>query len=120
MTILIPDHFSSYSMKAKALLEAYDIHPPPRIVEVDHRPDMEQIKGILSRLTSRSTWPNIVLKGVSIGGSDDIHALHEKGLLRERLEKAGISLGSEASHYAADGVTRASRKNGKVPENETS
>ncbi len=41
-----------------------------------------------------------MLKGVSIGGSDELHELHEKGLLRERLEKAGISVGSEGTHYS--------------------
>ena len=56
------DHEHSYSQKAKTLLEAYEISPAPKIIEVNVRSDGPQIQKILSRVTGRSTVPNILLK----------------------------------------------------------
>jgi glutaredoxin-related protein len=50
------------------------------------------IQNILARLTDRRTVPNILIHGASIGGSDDIHELHEKGELREMFETAGLKV----------------------------
>lgn len=60
------------------------------------------MQGLLQRLTGRRTVPNMVVHGVSIGGSDDVHALYQQsgnvygagtegGKLREILEEAGVS-----------------------------
>lgn len=82
-----------FSQKAKRLLASYNIHPAPRIVEVDTRNDGQLIKSLLGRYTKRNTFPNILLRGKSIGGSDDIQKLHEEDKLREILESAGLSIG---------------------------
>jgi hypothetical protein len=52
--------------------------------------DSNTIKAILTRLTRRSTFPNIILRGHSIGGSDDIHELHTQKRLSKMLEEAGV------------------------------
>ncbi|KAG9220374.1 hypothetical protein CCMSSC00406_0006639 [Pleurotus cornucopiae] len=82
--------YCPYSKKAKALLKKYDLSPPPTIVEVDLRDDNVQIKALLSRLTGRGTFPNVIVRGKTIGGSDDVRDLHSKGLLRTKLEAAGV------------------------------
>jgi glutaredoxin 3 len=84
------------------LLDTYSLEPRPRVVEVDLRgepqskslgvdtkiktEDSDLIKLVLSRLTGRATFPNIIVKGKSIGGSDDIARLHGDGELAGMLQ----------------------------------
>jgi len=56
--------------------------------------DSNTIKAILTRLTHRSTFPNIIVRGRSIGGSDDIHELHTQKILGKFLDEAGVAHGS--------------------------
>ncbi|KAH7927545.1 hypothetical protein BV22DRAFT_989096, partial [Leucogyrophana mollusca] len=81
-----------YSRKAKQLLATYNLSPPPKIVEVDLRDDGDFIKLILTRLTNHSTFPNIVLNGKGLGGSDNLHTLHAQGKLKRMFENAGMSV----------------------------
>ncbi|KIK09806.1 hypothetical protein K443DRAFT_671130 [Laccaria amethystina LaAM-08-1] len=89
--------YCPYSKRAKDLLAAYDIQPPPKIVEVDLRDDNNVIKLLLSRLTHHSTFPNILIQGKSIGGSDDLFALHNDRTLAKMLERAGVTVRSDGS-----------------------
>ncbi|KAF8973030.1 thioredoxin-like protein [Flammula alnicola] len=86
--------YCPYSQRAKDLLAAYDLQPPAKIVEVDIRDDGNVIKHLLTRLTNHSTFPNILLRGKSIGGSDRLHELHENKSLKKLLEEAGSTAGS--------------------------
>lgn len=52
--------------------------------------DSDFIKAVLTRLTGRSTFPNVILHGKSIGGSDDIATMHNDGQLRQLFENAGL------------------------------
>jgi len=88
--VVFSKSFCPFSRRAKELLSTYDIHPPPKVIEVDLRDDSNAIKAILTRLTRRSTFPNIIVRGRSIGGSDDIHELHTQKLLGKLLEEAGV------------------------------
>jgi len=81
--------YCPFSKKAKALLETYDLSPSPKIIEVDLRDDGDLIKLILGRVTGRATFPNILVNGKSIGGSDEIHDLHSEGKLKHMFEIAG-------------------------------
>lgn len=56
--------------------------------------DGDFLKVVLTRLTGRSTFPNVILHGKSIGGSDDIAAMHNDGQLRELFQNAGL-MGAE-------------------------
>jgi glutaredoxin len=93
--IVFSKTYCSYSKRAKVLLERYELVPPPKIIEVDLRDDGDFIKAVLTRLTGRSTFPNVILRGKSIGGSDDIFAMHEDGRLRQLFEKAGLQVRAE-------------------------
>jgi glutaredoxin-related protein len=57
--------------------------------------DGDFIKTVLTRLTGRSTFPNVILRGKSIGGADDITAMHNDGRLRQLLENAGFKVPAE-------------------------
>jgi len=50
---------------------------------------------VLTRLTGRSTFPNVILRGKSIGGADDIGAMHKEGQLHQVFEKAGLKVRAE-------------------------
>jgi glutaredoxin 3 len=50
---------------------------------------------VLTRLTGRSTFPNVILRGKSIGGSDDIAAMHKDGRLRQLFEQEGLKVRAE-------------------------
>ncbi|TBU31704.1 thioredoxin-like protein [Dichomitus squalens] len=84
--------YCPYSQKAKALLNSYGITPPPKVVELNVRSDGPQVQAILARLTGRRTVPNIILKGSSLGGSDDITKLHNEHRLQRLLEEAGLKV----------------------------
>jgi glutaredoxin-related protein len=57
--------------------------------------DGDFIKEVLTRLTGRSTFPNVILRGQSIGGGDDIAVMHEEGELRQLFETAGLKVRAE-------------------------
>ena len=59
--------------------------------------DGDLIKLILGRLTAHSTFPNIILRGKSLGGSDDIQLLHEEGKLKSIFEQGGVSVKGDVS-----------------------
>lgn len=59
--------------------------------------DGDVIKHLLTRLTHRSTFPNIFFKGKSIGGSDDLNKLHVDKTLAELIEQAGATARSDGS-----------------------
>ncbi|KAJ6507258.1 thioredoxin-like protein [Mycena vitilis] len=91
--VVFSKSYCPYSKRAKALLASYDLSPPPKIIEVDLRDDATQVKSVLTRLTRHGTFPNVVLRGKSLGGSDQLQALHADKSLRHMLEGAGIVIG---------------------------
>jgi len=90
--VIFSKSYCPFSKSAKSLIQTYALDPPPRIVEVDLREDSDLIKVILTRLTKHSTFPNIILRGRSIGGADDLQALHDAGKLEELFEENGLSV----------------------------
>jgi len=87
--------YCPYSQAAKRLLGSYMLQPAPVVVELNTRSDGAQIQTILARLTERTTVPNILLNGKSIGGSDDIQKLHEGHELKTILEEGGLEVTGE-------------------------
>jgi glutaredoxin 3 len=57
--------------------------------------DGDFIKAVLTRLTGRGTFPNVILRGKSIGGADDISAMHKEGHLHPVFEMAGLKVRAE-------------------------
>ena len=53
--------------------------------------DGNMIKHLLTRLTHQATFPNILFRGKSIGGSDDLNKLHADKALAELIEQAGAT-----------------------------
>ncbi|KAF0683040.1 Aste57867_24893 [Aphanomyces stellatus] len=78
-----------YCKKAKAILK--EIGAEVHAVELDLLPPAvaSQYQDVLDVYTGRRTVPNIILNGRSIGGGDDVEALHEAGKLTGMVEKTG-------------------------------
>ncbi|KAG6857702.1 hypothetical protein H0H87_004118 [Tephrocybe sp. NHM501043] len=90
--VVFSKSYCPYSRRAKKLLETYNIQPAPKVIEVDLRSDDDIIKTILGRLTQHHTFPNIIVRGHTIGGSDDLQYLHAQRTLVNVLEQAGATV----------------------------
>ncbi|KXN90948.1 Glutaredoxin-C4, chloroplastic [Leucoagaricus sp. SymC.cos] len=93
--IVFSKSYCPYSKRAKNLLATYDLHPQAKVIEVDLRDDSAALKAILTRLTQHSTFPNILVRGKSLGGSDDLQALHDAKSLAVALRKGGVVIGNK-------------------------
>lgn len=79
-----------FSKRAKGLLlDEYTIDPEPYVIELDTHPLGRQIQDKLAIKTGRKTVPNIIINGKSIGGSDEIAAMHKKRELAEAIRSFG-------------------------------
>ncbi|KAG5292796.1 glutaredoxin domain-containing protein [Histoplasma ohiense] len=88
--IIFSKSYCPYSEKAKSiLLNKHSIIPPPFVVELDIHPLGEQLQEVLARNTGRRTVPNVLVNGMTIGGGDDIEALHEAGKLASKIKTLG-------------------------------
>lgn len=56
-----------------------------KAIELDRDPLGHVIQQTLSDMTGQWTVPNIFINAASIGGCDDLHALHIKGKLEEMM-----------------------------------
>jgi glutaredoxin-related protein len=56
--------------------------------------DGNVIKQLLTRLTHHSTFPNVLVRGTSIGGSDQLQELHATKALKKIFEEAGVTVRS--------------------------
>lgn len=54
--------------------------------------DGDLLKVVLTRLTKHATFPNIILRGHSLGGADELQALHDAGKLEELFEENGLAV----------------------------
>jgi glutaredoxin len=67
-------------------MDKYSIVPAPFVVELDAHPLGPKLQEILAKNTGRTTVPNILVNGLSIGGGDDVEALDKSGALVEKIK----------------------------------
>ncbi|EQC26943.1 hypothetical protein SDRG_15274 [Saprolegnia diclina VS20] len=91
-----------YCKKAKGILK--ELKAEVHVVEIDLLPPavMSQYQDMLEALTGRRTVPNILLNGQSIGGGDDVEALHQSKKLAPMLHK----IGALAKSVVLDSITK--------------
>ena len=75
--------------KQHILLSSYTITPPPYVVELDLHPLGPGLQAALQKSTGRRTVPNVLINGKSIGGGDDVAALHSAGTLEAKVKELG-------------------------------
>ena len=98
IVIIFSKTFCPFSLKAKTiLLKQYKIVPPPYVVELNEHPLGPALQAALAKSTGRSTVPNVLINGKSIGGGDDIEALHQRGKLIDTVKSMGAKRIVEAS-----------------------
>ncbi|UNI15024.1 hypothetical protein JDV02_001597 [Purpureocillium takamizusanense] len=84
--IIFSKTYCPYSKRAKGiLLEKYAITPAPYVVELDEHPKGRPLQDRLKHKTGRGTVPNVLIQGVSIGGSDEIVELDNADKLVARI-----------------------------------
>ena len=88
--IIFSKSYCPYSKRAKGiLLEKYTISPAPYVVELDEHPLGKQLQDQLKVRTDRKTVPNIMVNGVSMGGSDEIVELDNADRLAAKIRDLG-------------------------------
>lgn len=88
--IIFSKSYCRFSAKAKKiLLEKYTIIPEPYVVELDKHELGAGLQAHLAKSTGRTTVPNILINGKSIGGGDDVEALDTGGGLIEKVKSMG-------------------------------
>lgn len=88
--IIFSKSYCPHSKRAKGILvDKYLIDPPPFVVELDLHPIGRQLQDLLKESTGRSTVPNVLINGVSVGGGDEIGALDAKQTLIETVKDLG-------------------------------
>ncbi|PWN42597.1 hypothetical protein IE81DRAFT_323359 [Ceraceosorus guamensis] len=87
--VIFSKTYCPFSARAKALLRELGAKFDP--IEVDLRKDPEEVKSVMTLLSSgHATFPTIFLGGQMIGGADDLIALHKDlGILEGMLRGAG-------------------------------
>lgn len=86
--IVFSKTYCQYSKKLKELLEQeYDFVPNYYVIELDKHSHGKELQDYIRDKTGRGTVPNLIINGVSRGGSDDIRALHTKGELLTSLKE---------------------------------
>ncbi|EON61070.1 hypothetical protein W97_00281 [Coniosporium apollinis CBS 100218] len=100
--IIFSKTFCPFSRKAKTiLLEKYKITPAPYVVELDQHPLGQRLQHALAKTTGRSTVPNILINGKSIGGGDDVEDLHQRGRIIDTVKSMGGKRIMEARLFEA-------------------
>lgn len=88
--IIFSKSYCPFSRKAKhILLDLYNISPPPYVVELDQHDLGPGLQAALHKSSGRRTVPNVLINGKSIGGGDDIEALHNANKLVETVQSMG-------------------------------
>ncbi len=89
--VIFSKTYCPYSKGLKELLKSsYEITPSPAIVELDMHKYGPQLQEYVGKRTGRRTVPNLMVKGVSRGGFDDIIELHKEGtFVKNFMEWAG-------------------------------
>jgi len=76
--------YCSYCFDAKELLSRKGVS----FHEIDVSGNREKRKEMIARANGRSTYPQIFIGAVHVGGCDDLYALDEAGKLDPLLEQA--------------------------------
>ena len=104
LVIIFSKTYCPYSKRAKGiLLEKYAIDPAPYVVELDEHPLGRKIQEKLGVMTGRTTVPNIMVYGVSIGGGDDIAALDAEKKLGEKIKTVAGKRVEVTERFVRDG-----------------
>ncbi|KAJ6445739.1 glutaredoxin domain-containing protein [Purpureocillium lavendulum] len=102
--IIFSKSYCPYSKRAKGiLLEKLSITPAPYVVELDEHPEGRALQDRLKDKTGRGTVPNIMINGVSVGGSDEIVELDNADKLVARIRSLAGKRVEVAERFSTGG-----------------
>jgi len=82
--------YCPYCHKAKNALESFTYKPNTFYwLEIENRPDCQEIQDYLGSITGGRSVPRVFINGKFFGGGDETAAAHKKGTLQKTLEAAG-------------------------------
>lgn len=86
--IVFSKTYCQFSKRLKDLLEQeYVFTPSYTVIELDKHSHGAELQAYIKEKTGRGTVPNMLVNGISRGGSDDIRALHKSGELLTSLKE---------------------------------
>ena len=88
--VVFSKHYCPYCKRAlEALkLEGLTGEPSLRVIDLTQLEHGANIQNTLQKMTGRRTVPNVFVGGTSLGGGDEISALHRAGNLKTLLDEA--------------------------------
>ncbi|VDN31609.1 unnamed protein product [Gongylonema pulchrum] len=88
--VVFSKSYCPYCRNAKRALSAYRIPEKQyKIVELDGRPDCDQIQDVLQEVGGARTVPRVFIGGRCIGGGSETVAAQKDGTLEKMLKEAG-------------------------------
>lgn len=88
--IIFSKSFCPYSSKLKELFSTeYHFRPNYYVIELDKHTHGKELQEYIKEKTNRGTVPNVIINGISRGGSDDLRQLHMDGKLLSSLKEWG-------------------------------
>jgi len=82
--VIFSKTYCPYCSMAKEQFRKLDV--AMTVVELDLRPDGEEIQAVLGELTGARTVPRCFINGKFIGGGTDVKRLYEQGVLQRYFQ----------------------------------
>lgn len=88
--VVISKSYCPFCKKAKQVLGKYKISDENiEYIEIENRPDMDEIQDHMRSLTGARSVPRVFIGGKCVGGGDEVASLDAKGKLKPMLEEVG-------------------------------
>ncbi|KAF7376600.1 Glutaredoxin domain-containing protein [Mycena sanguinolenta] len=91
--LLYGKHYSPATREIKSILSNMNLRPPPFIMDVDTRDDVEVLSPMLSRLTGVPDLPILLIGGKPVGSLERIREMLASGELTRLIKASGAVIG---------------------------
>ncbi|KAJ6594485.1 hypothetical protein B0H19DRAFT_1095738 [Mycena capillaripes] len=91
--LLYGKFYSPATRELKSILSDMNLRPPPFIMDVDTRDDVEVLAPILARLTGSSDLPILLISGKPVGSMTQIREMLASGDLQRLIKSSGAVIG---------------------------
>ncbi|KAG2486538.1 hypothetical protein HYH03_014839 [Edaphochlamys debaryana] len=88
--IVYSKSYCPYCVKAKKALNTVLTPEQYTVVELEDRPDCDDMQDALGQVTGGRTVPRVFINGRFLGGGDDTAAAAANGSLKKLLVEAGV------------------------------
>ncbi|ALC40943.1 Grx-1 [Drosophila busckii] len=82
--VIFSKSYCPYCSMAKEQFRKLDVKMT--IVELDYRPDGDEIQAVLGEMTGARTVPRCFINGKFVGGGTDVKRLYEQGILQRYFQ----------------------------------